>query len=726
MEQERTLPYFEEGRSIQDACGDQIGQILGTIAGHYMGQNPALPIRFRGYFENGIRAQKDGRFDLNLNTLLKDSRQGQIAWVKTKFYKEESGIHCFFMKCYGPASIWLNEEEVFRSGVRDESNREAPHRLEFMCKKGWNELAIRLKKTTGGFGCRFGVQDPGWAWITFFNPQKEQAGKLGFAYTGPMDEQKDRREIFGREEDLFVYPRSGWSKNELALTAAERIYKEQAQNRYVYGWSMLRLKKAGEVQLSLNSYGETALWVDGKEVFSEQKAGVYPITVQLKAGKHFVVLRTKGIRRYGWELTAAAKAADEDPSGKGDQPFALPAHVSGVKGNWLYLGPFETQQEEVEQTPSLYGLFGKEKRYWRTDEPGVVIRPVLENTAFGKWNYPLGVTLYGLTRLARISEDETMLGYVKAHMRECITLYDYSLWDTEHYGFPEMNNQLARISTLDDCGSFGSAMLELKDDSLQKQVRKIADKIAEHMQKVQSRRPGGGFYRVGPGGFPDATMWADDLYMSVPFLCRYYQLTGDIAFLEDAANQFRQFKEYLYMPDEQVMSHVYDFMFDTPTRMPWGRGNGWCFFSLTELLQVMPAEHPDYEFLLDFYRTLANGYMRLQGENGMWHQLLNHPDSYEETSCTAMFIYGLCRGLRFGWLSKEQQKAAYDAAEKGWNGITSRAVDQYGNVYGICRGSSYSFTPEYYKEELLWIVNDPHGIGIVLLAGIEILLLETA
>ncbi len=44
---------------------------------------------------------------------------------------------------------------------------------------------------------------------------------------------------------------------------------------------------------------------------------------------------------------------------------------------------------------------------------------------------------------------------------------------------------------------------------------------------------------------------------------------------------------------------------------------------------------------------------------------------------------------------------------------------------GICRGSSYSFTTEYYKEELLWIINAPHGIGIVLLAGIEKLALES-
>lgn len=40
-------------------------------------------------------------------------------------------------------------------------------------------------------------------------------------------------------------------------------------------------------------------------------------------------------------------------------------------------------------------------------------------------------------------------------------------------------------------------------------------------------------------------------------------------------------------------------------------------------------------------------------------------------------------------------------------------------VHGVCQGSRYSFTPEYYKNELGAVTNDTHGIGIVLLAGIE-------
>ena len=136
---------------------------------------------------------------------------------------------------------------------------------------------------------------------------------------------------------------------------------------------------------------------------------------------------------------------------------------------------------------------------------------------------------------------------------------------------------------------------------------KIADYIAGYTEKKQSREPGGGFFRIGPKGFPDATMWADDLYMSVPFLSRYYLRTGNTDYLDDAAGQFRRFREYLYMPDEKILSHVYDFMMDTATGMPWGRGNGWCFFSLTELLGVMPKEYRDYPFLLHFYQELAEG-----------------------------------------------------------------------------------------------------------------------
>ena len=123
--------------------------------------------------------------------------------------------------------------------------------------------------------------------------------------------------------------------------------------------------------------------------------------------------------------------------------------------------------------------------------------------------------------------------------------------------------------------------------------------------------------------------------------------------------------------------------------------------------------------MIAFYRELCDGYLALQDEGGMWHQVLTHPDSYPETSCTAMFVYAFARGVRFGWLGKPDPYA--EAAVKGWDALNRISIDRFGNVHGVCRGSEFSFSPEYYKNELLWNLNDTHGIGIVLLAGVEVI-----
>jgi rhamnogalacturonyl hydrolase YesR len=172
------------------------------------------------------------------------------------------------------------------------------------------------------------------------------------------------------------------------------------------------------------------------------------------------------------------------------------------------------------------------------------------------------------------------------------------------------------------------------------------------------------------------------------------------------------------MPEQRIMSHVYDFKYGAPTRVPWGRGNGWVIFSLTELLEVLPKEHELYPELLAFFNELCEGYAALQEENGLWHQVLNDPESYLEASCTAMFAYAFARGVRFGWLDDAGKFA--EAAFRAWEGLTRYALDRHGNVHGVCSGSRYSFSPDYYKFDLRTVTNDNHGIGIMMLAGAEV------
>ncbi|THF84265.1 hypothetical protein E6C55_01785 [Cohnella fermenti] len=361
-------------------------------------------------------------------------------------------------------------------------------------------------------------------------------------------------------------------------------------------------------------------------------------------------------------------------------------------------------------------------------------------------------------------------------------MYDYSLWDRDAYGFPSVNQQLVLMRMLDNCGSFGSAMLEALSGSsggsdsaagsggnaeaglsetgaanggsnagagnaaefgldayavsADRAARRIADVIAEFMLRKLERREDGAFYRRSPGEYFDDTMWADDLYMSGPFLARYSRLTGSPEAIDESARQFLHYRRCLFMEDWRIMSHVFDFKYGRATRVPWGRGNGWVLFSLTELLEKLPEEHPDREALLDFFRTMAEGVLALQGESGLWRQVLNEPEAYEEASCTAMFAYSFARGVRFGWFRSggapgggewnAEERTFADAAIRAWRGLASNAIDRQGNVHGVCSGSRYSFSPDYYMHELRTVVNDNHGIGIVILAGVEVHLLKNS
>ena len=72
------------------------------------------------------------------------------------------------------------------------------------------------------------------------------------------------------------------------------------------------------------------------------------------------------------------------------------------------------------------------------------------------------------------------------------------------------------------------------------------------------------------------------------------------------------------------------------------------------------------------------------------------------------------------WYEEKQAKEAREAALLAWRGLTRFAVDREGNLYGVCRGSGFSFSRRYYRS-LSWNLNDTHGIGIVVLAGTEVL-----
>jgi rhamnogalacturonyl hydrolase YesR len=134
-----------------------------------------------------------------------------------------------------------------------------------------------------------------------------------------------------------------------------------------------------------------------------------------------------------------------------------------------------------------------------------------------------------------------------------------------------------------------------------------------------------------------------------------------------------------------------------------------------ELLDNLPADHPLRPQIIKLLQAHAQAIASLQSGSGLWHQMLDRPDSYLETSCSAMFAYSMARAVNHGWLDA----AGYGpVALAAWNGLTTQ-VTADGRVTGVCVGTSYAddYAYYYYRPRQ----DDVHGYGPVLLAGSEII-----
>lgn len=708
--------YFDDSQSINAYEGTDPQAIISSLAYRYMGQNLKHGLYYRAYTNNGIVRTTDYRYLVDFNKIFPDSKDKECVWAFTKFYSAGKSSFGWDINCFGPMVVYVNGEVAYKSDIFKERYSETSTRVFMDVEEGWNDIRIQFKKTKAGFGGQFGTWIGKWDMYTLM-PTKERDGQEGFVFTELVPDDYVPDFEIGMSEKNFdkkLYPVINWSDDEMKKGQLTRMFGTP-NGQYAVGYTKVFADDINNTthKFTLDTKGETVVYIDKKEVF-KTKGGKETFEATLPLGTYDIYVKCIcGGNDWGYTLECDTVE------------FENAARVKGTDDVWMYIGTFVNDFEFPFDTASdMLHIVGEPATYWRLDAPDTFVRPYNENTLFGRWNYPLGVTMYGLLHTAIAIGSEDIKNYIKDHVQLCIDTLEYALWDKEQYGgATSIHNLLTSIDSLDDCGSFASMMLEVNKYLGLRDVKKVADYVGDYIYNHQSRLEDGTFFRKEMmHHFHNMTMWADDLYMSVPFLVRYSQFTGDQKYLDDAANQFFGFKKRLFMPEEKIMSHVYDFKYDSKTNVPWGRGNGWVVFSMTELLEVLPEDHPKRNDLIEFLNTLCEGYLALQDDEGMWHQVLNDHESYPETSCTSMFIYAFSRGIRFGWLKNPEKyvKAIY----KAWKGISKTSVDSNGNVYGVCRGSEFSFIADYYKYELGWNLNDTHGTGIVMLAGIEVIRLN--
>ncbi|HTS19811.1 MAG TPA: glycoside hydrolase family 88 protein [Verrucomicrobiae bacterium] len=343
-----------------------------------------------------------------------------------------------------------------------------------------------------------------------------------------------------------------------------------------------------------------------------------------------------------------------------------------------------------------------------------------------EWNYPWGVTLYGMLHVSEATGDKEVERFVVEHNQIVVRYYDWMRDLRARVGATREMRRMVRASpvrrllvlgSLDNCGAMGAQLAEtFVNHGVQPmpEQKAVAEMIADYISNKQARLPDGTLWRPNALG---GTIWVDDLYMSCPFLVRWYKYTGERRYLDDAARQIINMAQRL-QDEDGVWWHGYYQKEDDHAPVKWGRGNGWAMVSTVEVLSAMPEDHPDRAKLLDILRRQVEGIKPLQASDGMWRQVLDQPELWEETSCTAMFSYAIARAVKRGWIDPYNLTVARKAFA-----AVARHVTPDGVVIGACQGTGIGEDLEAYVERAR-LDDDQHGPGPVMLAGAELLLVE--
>jgi rhamnogalacturonyl hydrolase YesR len=185
----------------------------------------------------------------------------------------------------------------------------------------------------------------------------------------------------------------------------------------------------------------------------------------------------------------------------------------------------------------------------------------------------------------------------------------------------------------------------------------------------------------------ETRFWIDDMFMITAVQVQAFRATGDHKYIDRAALEMSAYLEKLQQPNG-LFYHALDAPFF------WGRGNGWVAAGMAELLRSLPQDHPKRAVILAGYRKMMASLLQYQGPDGMWKQLIDHPEAWPETSSTGMFTFAMVTGVKNGWLDA---KTYGPAARKAWLALVGY-VNADGDIANVCEGTNKENNLQYYLD----------------------------
>lgn len=305
----------------------------------------------------------------------------------------------------------------------------------------------------------------------------------------------------------------------------------------------------------------------------------------------------------------------------------------------------------------------------------------------------------------------------------------------------------------------------------------LRNKLKYNHRRIDDSKPGAGRW-IHKAIYPDQ-IWLDGLFMGPALYAEWQHYFGadegeavNMDSWTDIALQFEITHQFAWDAEKQLSYHAWAADPDESNAFwakkddPhkgcssefWGRGMGWFFAALIDVLEWMPKSHPHYPNLLDIANQIAKGLIKYQDQtSGCWYQLLQYDagktadnigdiingtvynqcdrPNFLESSASSMFSYAYLKGIRLGILDKSTYMPF---ALKAYNGLLDTFIttedDGSLNILSSCnsaglgpaRDLSRTGTVNYYLcgKDTFITQNEGKAIGPFIMASLEMELLK--
>jgi unsaturated rhamnogalacturonyl hydrolase len=237
---------------------------------------------------------------------------------------------------------------------------------------------------------------------------------------------------------------------------------------------------------------------------------------------------------------------------------------------------------------------------------------------------------------------------------------------------------------ISDCSSIGEVVLfaakQTSDPIFQKGVGEMLNVI----KTTNHRTSDGIIYHTQE---PQKGLWSDFTYMLPPFLTA----AGEY---QEAMKQIEGYRIYLYHEKDKLYSHMWDDEKKQFAREDfWGVGNGWSAAGMTRVIKMLPASMSvEKKMLMGYVRDVIDGCLKYLRNDGLFHNVVNKPETFPEVNLSQMLCYSIFRGVSAGYLGSSYLKPA-EIMRKAAND----RVDKLGYVHDVCGLPNFDrsyFAPE--------------------------------